>query len=156
MCGRFDDMTKDISTFLQRIPAIDRCSSVVGDGGPLFEIHKALVDVYKDLLQFYLKTVPLFEKRKFALGVALEMLRPQVADIISSFKAHAELLSSLLEFENFASIQEIKDDRVDALGELCLPAHQNPWTTASAVPLTHTTSSPSSRPQPGLPWILLF
>ena len=126
MCGRFDDMTNDIATFLERIPAIDRCSSVVRGGGPLFDIHKALVDVYKDLLQFYLKTVALFEKRKFALGVALEMLRPQVADIISSFKTHAALLSSLLETESFASIQEIKDEQVDTLGELCLSAHQNP------------------------------
>ena len=45
-------MTKEIATFLQRIPAIDRCSSVVGGGGSLLDIHKALVDVCKDPLQF--------------------------------------------------------------------------------------------------------
>lgn len=110
-------MTKEIATFLQRIPAIDRCSSVVGGGGSLLDIHKALVDVYKDLLQFYLGTVALFDKSKFALGVALEWLKPQLADIISSFKTHVELLSSLLETESFASIQEIKDEQVDALSE---------------------------------------
>ena len=32
ICGRFDDMTKDIAGFLQRIPAIDRCSDVARDG----------------------------------------------------------------------------------------------------------------------------
>ncbi|GAB1313470.1 hypothetical protein MFIFM68171_03680 [Madurella fahalii] len=115
ICGRFDDMTKDIAAFLERIPAIDRCSDVVKGGGPLREIYHALVNVYKDLLQFYLKTVVLFEGSHFALAVALDILKPEVADIVSSFKADADLLSKLLEAESFASIQEIKDEQIETL-----------------------------------------
>ncbi|KAL2195638.1 hypothetical protein P885DRAFT_70258 [Corynascus similis CBS 632.67] len=111
ICGCFEDMTKEIADFLEQIPAIDRCSSVVRGGGSL---PGALVNVYKDLLQFYLTTIALFESSHFAVGVALEILKPQVADIVSSFKSHVAVLSEFLEKENFASIQEIKDEQVDA------------------------------------------
>jgi hypothetical protein len=73
--------------------------------------------VYKDLLQFYLSAVALFEESHFVLGVALETLKPTIADIVSSFKTHMDVLSGLLETESFASIQEIKDEQVEALSE---------------------------------------
>ncbi|KAK0736323.1 hypothetical protein B0T21DRAFT_451111 [Apiosordaria backusii] len=95
ICGRFNDMTKDIAGFLQRIPAIDRCSD--------------------DMLLFYLKTVLLFQRSGFILQVALDTLKPAVAEIVSSFNTHADLLSKLLETESFASIQEIKDEQVETL-----------------------------------------
>ncbi|KAM7183484.1 hypothetical protein V8F20_012603 [Naviculisporaceae sp. PSN 640] len=127
VCGRFDDMTKDIAGFLERIPAIDRCSDVARDGR-LPEIHQALVDMYKDLLLFYLKTVVLFEKAQFALHVALDALKPTIAEIVSSFKTHADLLSKLLEAESFASIQEIKDEQVEALIRETLDRNrENQW-----------------------------
>ncbi|AEO65516.1 uncharacterized protein THITE_2149928 [Thermothielavioides terrestris NRRL 8126] len=115
ICGRFEDMTKDIAGFLEIIPAIDRCAEVARDGGPLAEIYNALVNIYKDLLRFYLKMVVLFEESRFFLDTALEVLRPAVADITSSFNTHMALLSKLVEAENFASIQEIKDELVDTL-----------------------------------------
>ncbi|KAJ4300371.1 hypothetical protein N0V88_003045 [Collariella sp. IMI 366227] len=75
----------------------------------------ALVNVYKDLLQFYLKTLVLFEESRFVLGVALEILKPKIVDIVSSFKSHMDILSPLLETETFAAVQELKDGQLDAL-----------------------------------------
>lgn len=69
---------------------------------------QVLVDMYTDLLRFYLKTVTLFERSRFVLGVALEFLKPEIAGIVSAFKTHADLLSTLLEAEIFAATQETK------------------------------------------------
>ncbi len=59
----------------------------------------------------------LFEGSKYVLRVAMEMFKPKIADIVSSFKSHADNLSRLLETENFASIQEIKDEQVETLSK---------------------------------------
>ncbi len=73
--------------------------------------------MYKDLLLFYLKTLTLFEQSRFILRVALDTLKPAIAEIVSSFNTHADLLSKLLETESFASIQEIKDEQVETLSK---------------------------------------
>lgn len=73
--------------------------------------------MYKDLLQFYLKAVALFAEQKFILRVGLSILRQDLPEIISSFHAHTDLLSTLLESENFASIQDIKNEQVDTLSK---------------------------------------
>ncbi|KAK4242021.1 hypothetical protein C8A03DRAFT_40590 [Achaetomium macrosporum] len=111
--GHFDDITKDITTFLERIPAIDRCAEVVKADGRMSAIYDALVNVYKDLLEFYLKSMTLFEESRFVLRAALDILKSEVAGIVLSFKEHAELLSKLLEAEVFASTQEIKDEQLE-------------------------------------------
>lgn len=73
--------------------------------------------MYKDLLEFYFKTVTLFRASAFVLRIAVEMLKPEMPEIISSFKEHADVLSKLLESETFATVQEIKDELVDALSK---------------------------------------
>lgn len=59
----------------------------------------------------------LFEESHFVLGVALDILKPRIADIVSSFRTHVDVLSSLLEAETFAAVQELKDGQVEALSE---------------------------------------
>jgi hypothetical protein len=66
--------------------------------------------------------VALFEKSRFVLGVTLETLKPDIADMVSSFKTHADLLSKLLEAENFASIQGIKDEQIETLSTFNVPS----------------------------------
>jgi len=78
---------------------------------------QALVNVYEDLLKFYLEIMALFEDSKYVLRVAMELFKPKIADIVSSFKTHVDALSRLLETENFASIQEIKDGQVETLSK---------------------------------------
>lgn len=73
--------------------------------------------MYKDLLQFYLKTINMFKKSGFVIRLALDWLRSDLAGIISSFTTHADLLSKLLESETFASVQEIKDEQVETLSK---------------------------------------
>lgn len=78
---------------------------------------QTLVNVYKDLLQFYLKSVVMFKKSGFVIHVAMDRLKPELSGIISSFNAHADVLSKLLESETFATVQEIKDEQVDTLSK---------------------------------------
>ncbi|KAK3311403.1 uncharacterized protein B0T15DRAFT_490017 [Chaetomium strumarium] len=111
--GHFNDITQDITSFLDRIPAIDRCAEVVKADGRMPAIHDALVNVYKVLLEFYLAIVTLFEDRRFVLRAASQLLNNEVKGIVSSFKNHVDLLSSLLEAEGFASTQEIKDELLE-------------------------------------------
>ncbi|KAL7813519.1 hypothetical protein V8C44DRAFT_47744 [Trichoderma aethiopicum] len=124
ICGAADKVSSQIGSFLERIPAIERCSEVVDGRGHLLDIHNALVNVYKDLLQFYLKTVIMFKKSGFVIRLALDWLRSDLAGIISSFTTHADLLSKLLESETFASVQEIKDEQVETLIRDTLDIHR--------------------------------
>ena len=75
-----------------------------------------------DLLRFYLKTMELFEASHFVLRVALDILKPEIAGLVSSFTDHAKRLSDLLEKENFASIQEIKDEQIEELSMSSAPS----------------------------------
>jgi hypothetical protein len=94
--------------------------------------------VYKDLLQFYLDTVALFEESHFVLRAAFEILKPTITNIVSSFQAHMEVLSCRLEAESFATIQEIKDEQVEALSEC---SRMIPEPLVYAMPLTHCQSA---------------
>ena len=51
---------------------------------------QALVNVYEDLLKFYLEIMALFEDSKYVLRVAMELFKPKIADIVSSFKTHVD------------------------------------------------------------------
>ncbi|PTB75150.1 hypothetical protein M440DRAFT_1358033 [Trichoderma longibrachiatum ATCC 18648] len=124
ICGAADKVSSQIGSFLERIPAIERCSEVVDGRGQLLDIHNALINVYKDLLQFYLKTINMFKKSGFVIRLALDWLRSDLAGIISSFTTHADLLSKLLESETFASVQEIKDEQVETLIRDTLDIHR--------------------------------
>ncbi|KAK1254756.1 hypothetical protein MKX08_008751 [Trichoderma sp. CBMAI-0020] len=115
ICGAADDITGHIESFFERVPAIERCNEVVTIHSRMAEIHNALVNVYKDLLQFYLKSITIFKKSEFAINVAMKLLKPEIPEIISSFNAHADVLSKLLDSETFASVQEIKNEQVETL-----------------------------------------
>jgi len=41
ICGCFEDLTKEIASFLERLPVIDRCAEVVKGDGRLKDIYKA-------------------------------------------------------------------------------------------------------------------
>jgi hypothetical protein len=100
---------------------------------------QALVDVFKDLLQFYLEAVALFEESRFVLTVALDLLKPSIADTVSSFKTHADQLSRLLEAETFAAVQELKDGQVEALSEYQEMIHNHSYIpTKQALPVLDT------------------
>ena len=79
------------------------------------ELPQTLVDIYVDLLTFFLNAVKLFEESHFVLFAALEVLKPTISGIVESFNEHTDLLSELLEAESFASIQEVKDAQIDGL-----------------------------------------
>ncbi|TFB01752.1 hypothetical protein CCMA1212_006451 [Trichoderma ghanense] len=125
ICGAAANVSSQIGSFLERIPAIERCSDVVNGRGRLLDIYNALVNVYKDLLQFYLKTIIMFKKSGFVIRLALDWLNSDLSGIISSFTSHADLLSKLLESETFASVQEIKDEQVETLIRDTLDIHRD-------------------------------
>ena len=75
------------------------------------------MNVYSDLLKFYLKTVVLFKESKFVLHMAMSLLKPELPKIIDSFNDHSKVLSRLLEAETFASVQEVKNEQADTLSK---------------------------------------
>jgi hypothetical protein len=81
------------------------------------DILQALCDVYKDLLRFYLKATRLLKKSNFILRMAMNMLKPELPDILSSFNKHALVLSRLVEVQTFAAVQDIKNEQVETLSE---------------------------------------
>ena len=57
----------------------------------------------------------LFKGLRFVLRVALEALKPTIADTVSSFNTDADVLSRLLEAESFAVTMEIRDEQIETL-----------------------------------------
>ncbi|KAJ2969746.1 hypothetical protein NQ176_g8510 [Zarea fungicola] len=114
VCGAGEDLTADIESFLQRIPAIERINGVVKSSEELPDIHKALVAVYKDLFGFILKLNAIFKRKRFAMTMAINALRPELPGFVSSFNKDADVLSKLLDAEVFATILQIKEEINDA------------------------------------------
>jgi len=49
--------------------------------------------------------------------MAMNMLKPELPDILASFNKHAMALSRLVEVETFATVLEIKDEQVETLSK---------------------------------------
>ncbi|KAB5571775.1 hypothetical protein GE09DRAFT_992212 [Coniochaeta sp. 2T2.1] len=109
------DLTLLIGGVLELLPVMDRCDQVVRESKVMGDLHNALCDVYKDLLQFYLKATRLLKKSNFILRMAMNMLKPELPDILSSFNKHAMVLSRLVEVETFATVQDIRNEQVETL-----------------------------------------
>ncbi|OIW29244.1 hypothetical protein CONLIGDRAFT_633392 [Coniochaeta ligniaria NRRL 30616] len=109
------DLTLLVGGVLELLPVMDRCDQVVGESRAMGDLRGALCDVYKDLLRFYLKATRLLKKSNFILRMAMNMLKPELPDIVSSFNKHALVLSRLVEVETFASAQDIKNAQVETL-----------------------------------------
>ncbi|KAK4119528.1 hypothetical protein N657DRAFT_637190 [Parathielavia appendiculata] len=98
--GRFDGLTNEVTGFLKRIPVTNTKGEALG----LFVTKADQLTVFQALID-----------SRFVLTVALDTLKPTVANISSSFKTHMDVLPGLLQAQSFASIQENKDGQVETL-----------------------------------------
>lgn len=99
--------------------------------------------MYKDLLQFYLKATRLLKRSNFLLRIAMNLLQPELPDILASFNKHSLVLSRLVDAKTFAMVQEIKDEQVETLSMHLLHIARLEWLlrltcAQSATPSTST------------------
>ena len=66
-----------------------------------------MVDIYVDLLQFYLAALKLLESGSFFLGLQKSQFKKELADIISSLKEHTAKLTGLIAAETYNDIGHI-------------------------------------------------
>lgn len=76
---------------------------------------QTLVNMYKALLEFYLKTIAVLKGSHLSMTISLARLDSEASGILSNFNTYAETLDILLRAETFASTQEIKQDIIEAL-----------------------------------------
>ncbi|KAL7944078.1 hypothetical protein V8C42DRAFT_358755 [Trichoderma barbatum] len=89
-CDAANEITSHTASLLERMPV-------------------ALVNVYKDLLQFYFKTINLLEHSQVFMQMTLGLLKSELTEVISSFNSHANVLSQLVKLETSTACQYIKD-----------------------------------------------
>ncbi|KAM5356709.1 hypothetical protein ACJ41O_003355 [Fusarium nematophilum] len=126
ICGASGTLSDSIQSLLQRIPAIDVCSQSVGNGDGAIDAFQALVDVYKDLIDFHLKAIGVFKNSKFALHVTMAVLGSDLSGIISSFNNHSNLLFQLVDAETFSIVRGLRDETVESGIRELLDAGGNP------------------------------
>ncbi|KAJ4148315.1 hypothetical protein LMH87_002791 [Akanthomyces muscarius] len=87
LCGAGEELSGEIESFIQKIPAIERVNEVVKSGDELPDLHKALVALYRDLFDFIIKVDAALSKKGGAT-MAIVILRRQLPGIVSSFNKH--------------------------------------------------------------------
>ncbi|KAL9580025.1 MAG: hypothetical protein Q9212_004742 [Teloschistes hypoglaucus] len=119
ICGAEEALNAQIVTMLEHIAIIDECD-ILGqklDAGNI--IYKALVPVYKDLLNFYIAAQKILTSKAFVLALVCEQLRQHLPTIVSGFLEHAALLKSRIANATLELIADIKnilqDDKIQKL-----------------------------------------
>ncbi|KAF4991636.1 hypothetical protein FDECE_13984 [Fusarium decemcellulare] len=113
ICGASEGVSGQIESFLQRIPIFDICNRSVKDGTDCRGVYTGLVNVYKDLLAFYLKAITIFKTSGFILHVTMSALGFGLKDIITSFNNHADILHQLMDAETFSVVRQERDKNID-------------------------------------------
>ncbi|KAL8847007.1 MAG: hypothetical protein Q9221_007920 [Calogaya cf. arnoldii] len=109
ICGAEEALNAQIVTMLEQIAIIDECD-ILGqklDAGNM--IYKALVPVYKDLLNFYIAAQKILTSKAFVLALVCEQLRQHLPTIVSGFLEHAALLKSRIANATLELIADIKN-----------------------------------------------
>ena len=115
ICGAANELTESIEAFLVHIAALERCSEIVKDGKQLPKVHEAMVQVYQDLLHFFLTVASIYESHCRTLRLALKTAWGEIPNAAARFQAHACHLSKLLEVETFVSVFDIKKRTIGRL-----------------------------------------
>ncbi|KAL8760990.1 MAG: hypothetical protein Q9184_002842 [Pyrenodesmia sp. 2 TL-2023] len=108
VCGAEEALNAQIVTMLEHIAIIDECD-ILGqklDAGNT--IHKALVPVYKDLLNFYIAAHKILTSKAFVLALVCDQLRQHLPTIVSAFLEHAAFLKSSIANATLDLLTDIK------------------------------------------------
>ncbi|KAL8777275.1 MAG: hypothetical protein Q9194_002649 [Teloschistes cf. exilis] len=116
ICGAEEALNAQIVTMLEHIAIIDECD-ILGqklDAGNI--IYKALVPVYKDLLNFYIAAQKILTSKAFVLALVREQLRRHLPTIVSDFLALLKCRIANATLELIADIKNIlQDDKIQKL-----------------------------------------
>ncbi|KAF2967652.1 hypothetical protein GQX73_g5959 [Xylaria multiplex] len=112
ICGAYDDLTKHIQEFLDRIPVIERCNTVLWSNIASSDIHDTLVTCYSTLLAFYSKVMA-FLLEESRIRRILETFHSEIPRIVSDFNSHTDRLSNMMEVETLVTVRKIWDQQIE-------------------------------------------
>ncbi|KAL8707336.1 MAG: hypothetical protein Q9225_007773, partial [Loekoesia sp. 1 TL-2023] len=108
ICGAEDALNTQIVTMLEHVAIIDECDTLGQKLDAGNAIHKALVPVYKDLLNFYIAAQRILTSKTFVLALVCDQLRQHLPTIVSGFLEHAALLKSRIGNATLQLVADIK------------------------------------------------
>ncbi|KAJ0114311.1 hypothetical protein J7T55_010700 [Diaporthe amygdali] len=108
ICGAYDGLTSHIREFLDHIPVIERCNTVLWSNSA----SKILVACYSTLLAFYSKVMAfLLEENR--IKRILETVHSEIPGIVTDFNGHADKLSKMMEVETLVTVKKILDQQTE-------------------------------------------
>ncbi|KAL8892444.1 MAG: hypothetical protein Q9192_005610 [Flavoplaca navasiana] len=108
ICGAEEALNAQIVTMLEHVAIIDECDILGQKLEAGNKIHKALVPVYKDLLDFYIAARKILTNKAFVFALVCEQLRQHLPTIVSGFLEHAVSLKSRIANATLELVADIK------------------------------------------------
>ncbi|CAN9218360.1 unnamed protein product [Alternaria alternata] len=107
-CATADlEFAKQIGEMLEQISYIDDCDTL-GQRANKTDIHKALVSVYREILEFYIAAHGILTERGKKLAMKMILDTDRLPSIVRSFLGHAETLRKLIEKATWEIVEDIK------------------------------------------------
>ncbi|KAJ9653673.1 hypothetical protein H2198_007184 [Neophaeococcomyces mojaviensis] len=108
ICGAEDSLNTQIISMLEHVAIIDDCDTLGQKLDAENGIHKALVPVYKDLLNFYIAALDILTSKAFVLALVCDQLSQRLPTIVSDFVKHAALLRDRIGNATLELVTDIK------------------------------------------------
>ncbi|KAL8836220.1 MAG: hypothetical protein Q9170_002997 [Blastenia crenularia] len=108
ICGAEEALNTQIISMLEHVAIIDECDILGQRLHAGNAIHKALVPVYKDLLNFYIAAQKILASKAFVLALMCDQLRQNLPTIVSGFLEHAALLKTRIGNATLELVADIK------------------------------------------------
>ncbi|KAK5207557.1 hypothetical protein LTR41_006601 [Exophiala xenobiotica] len=108
ICGAGDSLNAQIISMLEHVAIIDDCDTLGQKLDAENGIHKALVPVYKDLLNFYIAALDILTSKAFILALVCDQLNQRLPTIVSDFLKHAALLRDRIGNATLELVTDIK------------------------------------------------
>ncbi|KAG9188865.1 hypothetical protein G6011_07570 [Alternaria panax] len=107
-CATADlEFAKQIGEMLEQISYIDDCDTL-GQRANKTDIHKALVSVYREILEFYIAAHEILTERGRKLAMKMILETDRLPNIVRSFLEQAEKLRKLIEKATWEIVEDIK------------------------------------------------
>ncbi|KAL1794606.1 hypothetical protein ACET3X_006422 [Alternaria dauci] len=107
-CATADlEFAKQIGEMLEQISYIDDCDTL-GQRTNKTDIHKALVSVYREILEFYIAAHGILSERGRKLAIKMILETDRLPSIVRSFLEQAEKLRKLIEKATWEIVEDIK------------------------------------------------
>ncbi|TPX14511.1 uncharacterized protein E0L32_005475 [Thyridium curvatum] len=101
------ELAKKIGEMLEQLAYIDDCDTL-GQRTNKEDIHKALVLVYRKLLEFYNTAFEILTSSSVKLAMKMVLSDGRLPDIVSDFLRHADLLRKLVEKATWEIVEDVR------------------------------------------------